>query len=482
MSKLKKTVIIVYSAMLGLILLYIAAVCLTATVSFNQELNDQTVEVYSEYSNPKITATFKTPLFFGQSFKAKANAENVVDTAKVGEYSVSYKTRFLFKAVEIKHNVRVEDREAPKISLDNTIFKINADKMPVTPEMVDIGCEITDNYDVDITERLKKTIDGDMCYYRVTDSSGNTAEEKVRIIYIDNVGPTINLKGDSTVYFPVNGQYKEYGYILSDNLDESIAQRVIINSNVDMSKTGAYIISYRVSDKAGNTDEAERRVVVYGTGYDKRFETVKPNGKVIYLTFDDGPSAYTERLLDTLKEYKLGATFFVTNQSPKYQNMIARMYNEGHSVGVHTLTHKWEIYKSVDSYLADFNEMNAIIKRQTGVATRIFRFPGGTNNTVSKSHSKGIMTTLAKLMPEKGYSYFDWNVSSGDTYLTDPSDIINNLIKQVSKRKNSMVLCHDIKKATVDAMPGFIEYCLKNGYTFRIITTDTEPIRVGPRN
>ncbi len=200
------------------------------------------------------------------------------------------------------------------------------------------------------------------------------------------------------------------------------------------------------------------------------------------MTFDDGPSIYTERLLNILRSYKVKASFFVTNQNPKYQNLISRMDKDGHTVAVHTYSHRWDIYSSVDSFMADFNAMNKIIEKQTGNPSRIFRFPGGTNNTVSKSYSDGIMTKLSKYMVDSGYTYFDWNVGSNDTSLTNSSDIIANLINQVKNKKTSVILAHDIKKATVDAMPGFIEYCLKKGYTFRVITDNTTPIRFEPKN
>ena len=85
-------------------------------------------------------------------------------------------------------------------------------------------------------------------------------------------------------------------------------------------------------------------------------------------------------------------------------------------------------------------------------------------------------------MGRRGFTYFDWNVSSNDTSLTDPSDIINTLVNQISNKTRSVILAHDIKSATVKAMPGFIEYCLKNGYTFKAITEDTEPVRFKPKN
>ena len=320
------------------------------------------------------------------------------------------------------------------------------------------------------------------CRYTVKDSSGNTTTCDIRIIVLDNEGAVLKLKGNSTVFVKINTAYQELGFEVSDNRDEDIESKVVIDNKVDMSRNGTYPVVYSVTDEAGNTTSVVRRVVVYGGNDKDDFETVIPNGKVIYLTFDDGPGQYTTELLDILDKYNVKATFFVTNQFKKYVPVIEEIDKRGHTVAVHTLTHKWSIYDSVESYLEDFNAMNAIIEQYTGKPTRIFRFPGGTNNGVSKSHCKGIMTTLSKMMVENGYTYFDWNVSTNDTYLNTPSDIISSLIGQIKTKNRSVVLGHDIKRATVDAMEGFIEYALKNGYTFEAITENTEPIRFRPTN
>ena len=200
--------------------------------------------------------------------------------------------------------------------------------------------------------------------------------------------------------------------------------------------------------------------------------TQASNGKVIYLTFDDGPGQYTEQLLDVLKKHNVKATFFVTNQFPKYQKLIAREAEEGHAVAVHTYSHKYsQIYKSTDAYWSDFNKMNKIIKEQTGEKTTLFRFPGGSSNTVSKSYSKGIMTKLVKQANNKGYAYFDWNVDSKDADGANTANkVCRNIKDGVKDRKNSIVLCHDVKSWTVEAMDKTITWALKNGYTFKVLT------------
>lgn len=210
-------------------------------------------------------------------------------------------------------------------------------------------------------------------------------------------------------------------------------------------------------------------------------ETAK-NVKTIYLTFDDGPGPYTAKLLGYLREYNVKATFFVTNQMPQYRYLLKDIVNDGHGIAVHSLTHQWSIYFSEQSYLKDFNAMHKIILDDTRVDTKIFRFPGGTNNTVSRSYSRGIMSSMAKRMTEAGYVYFDWNVDSGDTMGYGSSKIAQYTINQIKGKHTSVVLMHDIKNTTVEAIKTIIRYGLDNGYEFAVIDESTPRVQFRPAN
>ena len=123
---------------------------------------------------------------------------------------------------------------------------------------------------------------------------------------------------------------------------------------------------------------------------------------IIYLTFDDGPGKYTERLLGILKKHNVKVTFFVTNVFDSYSYLIKQEYEDGHAIGVHSYTHDYDkIYASSEAYWNDFNEMQAVIKEQTGQETKRLRFPGGSSNTVS-DFNPGIMSQLVKEVTQKG--------------------------------------------------------------------------------
>ena len=156
------------------------------------------------------------------------------------------------------------------------------------------------------------------------------------------------------------------------------------------------------------------------------------------------------------------------------------MHDEGHTVALHTATHNYAtVYASVDSYFNDLITVQNRVKNITGQTSYIIRFPGGSSNTVSRNYSQGIMSTLTSEVVRRGYRYYDWNVSSGDAAGGSPSSeqIKNNVINSLRKDRSNMVLMHDIKACTRDALRSIIRYGKENGYTFEIITMNTEMVR-----
>lgn len=197
---------------------------------------------------------------------------------------------------------------------------------------------------------------------------------------------------------------------------------------------------------------------------------VQNNGKVIYLTFDDGPAAYTDQLLGILDKYGVKATFFVTSAYPSYQYLIKKEYNAGHGIAAHTYTHNYAtIYKSTAGFWSDHERIQEIIEQQTGHRTTMMRFPGGTSNTVSRRYCRGVMSDLSRQAGERYLTFYDWNVDADDAGKTRTSDgVFNNITSGVKYHDQSLVLCHDVKPYTVNAMDRIIKWCLQNGYTFRV--------------
>lgn len=201
-------------------------------------------------------------------------------------------------------------------------------------------------------------------------------------------------------------------------------------------------------------------------------------GKTIYLTFDDGPSPNTPRIISILNSYGIKATFFVKNTS--YNDYMKDIVNNGNVIALHSYTHDYKtIYSSDEAFYQDLQNISDLVYLQTGVRSNIMRFPGGGSNTVSKKYSPGIMTRLTQGVAERGYVYYDWNCSSGDAMKnTVPKETIVASCKKVPSASNVIVLLHDTgaKNTTVEALPEIIEYYLSCGYTFSTITADTPPV------
>lgn len=199
-----------------------------------------------------------------------------------------------------------------------------------------------------------------------------------------------------------------------------------------------------------------------------------PEGPAIYLTFDDGPGPYTAALLDILKDCGVRATFFVTAQSPEYLDMITRASAEGHSIGAHTFSHEYrEIYAGTEAFLWDFLKCEEMIRAHTGSYSPLFRFPGGSSNTVSRI-SPGIMTSLSATMPALGFRYFDWNVDSGDaSRIASRETILRNIMEGCRGRQASIVLQHDIKSFSVGIVRDVIAWGRENGYCFLPLGPDS---------
>lgn len=208
-------------------------------------------------------------------------------------------------------------------------------------------------------------------------------------------------------------------------------------------------------------------------------EETTPPEKVIYLTFDDGPSVYTAQLLDILKKHDVKATFFLVNTGLDMDNLLTRMVNEGHSVGIHSYSHDFKtIYSSDDGLMEDIYAMQRLIYEKCGVLTTLLRFPGGGSNTVSRRYCRGIMTRLTKKVTAEGFTYFDWNVDSGDAYgCPDPEAIYQKVISGIRGKDSAVVLQHDVNGCSVQTVERIILWGVENGYAFRALTENSAPCR-----
>ncbi len=199
----------------------------------------------------------------------------------------------------------------------------------------------------------------------------------------------------------------------------------------------------------------------------------------VYLTFDDGPSNVTSRILDTLKASNVKATFFVVGNNlntESGQELLKRMVDEGHTIGVHTYSHAYAtIYNSVESYLDDFDKVFQQVYEITGVYPSIFRFPGGSINGYNGSFYQQLIAEMER----RGFVYYDWNVSSEDaTGSASAAAITRNVVQNTANYSRAIVLMHDssTKRTTADALQGIISALQIHGYNFAPLTNNVAPI------
>lgn len=409
-----------------------------------------------KYKEPGYFASFK-----GKDLTNKIKVKGKVNTNKLGNYKIKYYFENGFFSKSVTRTVKVRDMEKPKINLKSTKDIIVCPGKTYQEEKY----QAIDNYDGDITDRVKVIEKDDFIHYAVADTSGNYNIITRKIKYIDKENPSISLKKGDYLNVYLNEEYKDPGFKATDNCDGDITKNVKISGNVDTNTSGKYEIIYQVTDSSNNKKEVKRTINVVR----------KNQVGTIYLTFDDGPRmGVTNIILDILKEEGVNATFFVTSNGP--DELIKRAYDEGNSIGLHTSTHDYSyLYSSYENYFADLEVVYQRVLNITGYDSRIIRFPGGSSNTISRRYSPGIMSYLTKEVLNRNYKYYDWNINSGDTGETkEVEGVYQNVINKLSKDKVNIVLMHDIKPYTRDALKQIIEYGKENGYTFDKIQNDTE--------
>ena len=212
--------------------------------------------------------------------------------------------------------------------------------------------------------------------------------------------------------------------------------------------------------------------------YAERAEVLPEEGKVCYLTFDDGPSPVTAQVLETLAEYDVKATFFVTGANSLQNTDILKQAAEaGHTIGVHTYSHEYEeIYASVDAFLEDFEKMYSYILEVTGQAPTVFRFAGGSVN----EHNQTLYREIVAEMVRRGFVFYDWNAAASDAVSggITSQQVLNNVLSSAAGRDRAIVLMHDRNDnaSTAAALASVIEGLAGQGYSFAPLTNAVVPI------
>ncbi len=201
--------------------------------------------------------------------------------------------------------------------------------------------------------------------------------------------------------------------------------------------------------------------------------------KIMYLTFNDGPSQNTEGILDILDRYHIKATFFITGSNPEYFHLLKKVHEQGHTLALHTYSHDYEtIYSDPEAYFHDLVKLENLLNDQTGVKTNIIRFLGGSSNTISDRYRNGIMQELVKDAELLGYVYYDWNAENGDSDpKLPPETLYQNALTSVQGKNTVMMVMHDgtDNANTLTALDQTLQEFVRQGWEFRVIEDANMP-------
>ncbi|MBE6062292.1 MAG: polysaccharide deacetylase [Clostridium butyricum] len=200
--------------------------------------------------------------------------------------------------------------------------------------------------------------------------------------------------------------------------------------------------------------------------------------KVVYLTFDDGPSeTVTPKILDILESENVHATFFVVGKyvdaSENGRNLVKKAFDCGNAIAIHSYSHDYNyLYPgrsvNIDNFMSDIDKTNAALKKAIGedFETKAVRLPGG-HMTWKNTQA------LDAVFKEKGYSYIDWNALSKDAEgpKKNAEQLAQEAINTSGTKQKVVLLMHDTygKEETAKSLPAIIKHFRDEGYQFKVI-------------
>ena len=391
-------------------------------------------------------------VFFGNKEDVKLDVE--INTEELGTFDGNY----LYKDKKIPVHIEVKDITKPKMKLRPVKTDMVEEIKPeLFVETIEDDTPVEFSFENEILDK-----DGEQEVTIVAkDACNNITKKQTQLTRRKDVtAPELNV--EENISFKLGTEYdlSEYAYI-TDDLDPAPLLE-IDTSMVNFNEAGNYTIIFLGKDRSGNQVSVERNLEIQ--------ENPELYQKIVYLTFDDGPSNNTEKILDILDRYHAKASFFVTGTRQQYNSNISKAFQAGHSIGLHTYTHDYaSVYSSIQAYFNDLNAINDMVESITGQRSNIIRFPGGSSNMISADYCQGIMSELVIQVRDKGYQYFDWNCDSTDASGNNVpvQTIVDNATSSNEQYINILMHDTDAKDTTVEALPKIIEYYQKQGYIFK---------------
>lgn len=286
----------------------------------------------------------------------------------------------------------------------------------------------------------------------------------------------ITLTGGEVVSWSCGIPFDEPGYCACGTDGADATTRVTVTGEVDCMTPGDYELEYRMPCGADEALCVTRTVRVEPVALPE--PTTREN--VIYLTFDDGPCANTQELLDVLDRYGAKATFFVVanERNPYLAELLPKINTAGHTIGIHAENHDYDtLYSSSACYLADLASARQRVYELTGEYASLCRFPGGSTTAYHKLNNRedGAWDTVTAQLERMGMQYFDWNVS--------PENSVNSAVSSVSavacyapRYDVPVTLQHDTRLYSVKAVEPILQWGAEHGYEFCALDTSVPAV------
>ncbi len=286
---------------------------------------------------------------------------------------------------------------------------------------------------------------------------------------------------NKTAYDRLAGYIREnryYNEAMGDS-ESSISETVPAETEITEAETEAEVteetaeteaaVTESSADNANENSDDPDYTKRYPDLYSTRAPYTVSDGKVCYLTFDDGPSSNTEEILDILKNNNIKATFFIVGWCiDGREDILQRIADEGHTIGIHSYSHEYEeIYASTEAYLSDFNETYKKIYEVTGVKPWAFRFPGGSRNSFNSETADDIIAEMSR----RGFEFFDWSCATSDATVGATYDSCVENFRDTLGSDHETVLMHDSKELTKEYLQDVIDYAKSEGYSFETVDT-----------
>lgn len=309
--------------------------------------------------------------------------------------------------------------------------------------------ELSQNLDVKVKiKRSKKiTIEKGNKNLVINTKDNTVITQDNETFFIDSI------KEDKKIFLPIDVISKHFGYEVSDLSNDTINIYSVDDSDIKDTQNDVAMNDVNLN----STNEENHQVDI-----DK---------KIAYLTFDDGPNANTDQILDVLKEKNVKATFFMLGSSiMAHEDTTKRISDEGHGLGVHSMTHNFNsVYASPDSFMHEMTGANDALYNATGRQTFLLRAPYG-----SKPYMKQEFRDVATSW---GYRIWDWNIDSRDSIKknTTADEVYNEVANQIIGVNKAVILFHD-KEHTLEALPRIIDFLIQEGYEIRELDTNLTPL------